>query len=72
VTAWGHSANGPQLKQTYELPEEILFVCSTPSKHIIACGKRVVYFVNSTTGEIVKQEKLEEDITGTASIIRDL
>jgi hypothetical protein len=64
VTAWGHSANGPQLKQTYELPEEILFVCSTPSKHIIACGKRIVYFVNSTTGEIVKQEKVEEDITG--------
>jgi hypothetical protein len=53
------------MKQKYIFPEGILFVCETPTDHILAAGKRRVYVADTKSGEIVKQEQVEDDIIGT-------
>jgi hypothetical protein len=68
VTSWDRSAHGPEMKQKYIFPEDILFVCETPTDHILAAGKRKFYVADTKSGEIVKQEQVEDDIIGLGNM----
>jgi hypothetical protein len=53
------------LKQTFTLPESILFVCDFASNYLLAAGKRTLYICDTQTANIIREVVVDEDITGT-------
>jgi hypothetical protein len=67
VTSWICTNDAPELKQTFALPESILFVCDFASNYLLAAGKRTLYICDIQTAKIIRKIAVDEDITGLSN-----